>query len=121
MSACISRHGEFSNHEPTEEDPLTCRLCGVFDEEQARDRLAELEAKHVLVTGPVSSPFVKVLLEFDDQCILVGTGPLVGDITGTPWDLRMPGLPDLLRRLADQHESAITTGPDETTWLAGPT
>lgn len=61
---------------------------------------------------------VKVLLEFDDQLITVGTGPLAGDVSGDQWALHMPGLPALLRELAEQHESAITTGPPET-WLDG--
>lgn len=48
MSACISRHGEFSSH--TLDDSHTCTLCHVLDEEAlraelvaARARLVELE------------------------------------------------------------------------------
>lgn len=42
ISTCISRHGEFSSHTHTT-DPLTCDLCGVFDEDSARQRIATLE------------------------------------------------------------------------------
>lgn len=45
MSACISSHGEFSSHVFDDKDPLTCTLCHVFDEEEARARLVELEAR----------------------------------------------------------------------------
>lgn len=40
MSACISRHGEYSEHEP--DDDLVCQLCGVLDEAEllARARRA---------------------------------------------------------------------------------
>lgn len=65
----------------------------------------------------IAHPQVSVILEFDGQRIFAGAGPLTGDITGPQWGLRIPGLPDLLRTIADQHESAITTGPDPTVWL----
>lgn len=37
MSACISREGGYSNHEPGEE--FTCARCGVFDEVGALDAI----------------------------------------------------------------------------------
>lgn len=40
MSTCISTHGEFSSHDLTDPAfPLTCQLCGSFDEDAATDRL----------------------------------------------------------------------------------
>lgn len=35
MSACISSHGEYSEHEAGADDPFTCTLCGAFDETAA--------------------------------------------------------------------------------------
>lgn len=47
MSACISRHGEFSNHEFSAEgaDPFTCQRCWVFAESAALDALMAAEAR----------------------------------------------------------------------------
>lgn len=39
MSACISRHGEFSEH--SLDNSHTCTLCGVLDEEALRAELAQ--------------------------------------------------------------------------------
>lgn len=51
MSACISRHGEYSDHEP--DDAYTCTRCFVLDEaglradrDRARDLAAALEAEN---------------------------------------------------------------------------
>lgn len=35
MSKCISSHGEYSEHEPREDEPFGCALCGAFDEAAA--------------------------------------------------------------------------------------
>lgn len=45
MSACISSHGEYSEHEHGDEGRarFVCQLCGVFDEEAALQRIADLE------------------------------------------------------------------------------
>lgn len=42
MSACISRHGEFSSHQP--DDAYTCKLCGVLDEHGLIAELRQLRA-----------------------------------------------------------------------------
>lgn len=40
MSTCISRHGEYSEHDLSDPAyPLTCQMCGAFDEDAANDRL----------------------------------------------------------------------------------
>lgn len=40
MSACISRAGEFSEHEHDNEgEPFFCARCGAFDEQAVIDRL----------------------------------------------------------------------------------
>lgn len=46
MSACISRHGEFSAHTP--DDSHACTLCGVLDEDALR---AELEHAQPVLTA----------------------------------------------------------------------
>lgn len=43
MSACISRHGEFSSH--TLDDTHTCTLCHVLDEDALRAELTRLRAE----------------------------------------------------------------------------
>ena len=50
MSTCVSSHGEFSTHTPLDTDPLVCAFCHRFDEDEARDRLRELEERHGAVT-----------------------------------------------------------------------
>lgn len=42
MSACISRHGEYSSHDL--DDEFTCKLCGVLDEDAMRSELMGLRA-----------------------------------------------------------------------------
>jgi hypothetical protein len=41
VSTCISKHGEFSRHETSDE--FTCRLCGVFDEAGTLERIREAD------------------------------------------------------------------------------
>ena len=50
MSACISKHGEFSEHDPGSvgAERFVCRLCGVFDEGAVLQRLADLELAYEL-------------------------------------------------------------------------
>lgn len=43
MSTCISQHGEYSEHEPS--DDWSCNLCGAFDEPGVLDALKKAEAK----------------------------------------------------------------------------
>lgn len=71
---------------------------------------------------------VRVVLESDDfepdryrgRCVQVGTGELDSWGSGLNHARIIPGLPELLRQIAEQLESAMTTGPDETTWLGTP-
>lgn len=44
MSVCISGQGEFSSHQPLTDDPYTCGLCGVFDEDELRRDMARVVA-----------------------------------------------------------------------------
>lgn len=43
MSACISQHGEYSDHDPDER--FTCKLCGAFDETGALAEVDRLQAE----------------------------------------------------------------------------
>lgn len=60
MSTCISLQGEFSSHAPGAEggDRFICQACGVFDEEAALKRIAELEAalKPKRAVAPEAAP-----------------------------------------------------------------
>lgn len=67
---------------------------------------------------------VNVIIERVDgeQCvqwnrIWAGKGELDPKAHLTPEGWIFPQLPDLLRSVAEQLESAMTTGPDEKTWL----
>lgn len=70
---------------------------------------------------------VRVCLETEDyeperfrgSRVHVGKGTLAPNWHGPREALIVPGLPDLLRTIADQLESAMTTGPDPTAWLEG--
>lgn len=63
MSTCISRHGEYSAHEP--DDDHMCTLCGVLDEDALRAELRALRARgatHTLAPRP-AAPGVSVSAE----------------------------------------------------------
>lgn len=51
MSACVSPRGEYSEHTlgSTGEERFVCQVCGVFDEDAALARIAELEARPTVV------------------------------------------------------------------------
>ena len=47
MSKCISRHGEYSEHEPGEgAQRFVCQLCHVFDEDAALAHIDKLQAAY---------------------------------------------------------------------------
>lgn len=50
MSTCISKHGEYSSHNPSATDPLMCGRCFVFDEERAREQLTQV--RKILLSDP---------------------------------------------------------------------
>lgn len=52
MSTCISRAGEYSDHELTNaDDPFACQRCFAFAEAAAVERIKALEAKLALPCG----------------------------------------------------------------------
>lgn len=52
MSTCISREGEYSEHLPSEHDPLTCARCYEFDEVAARVALAKAKVEIIRLYAP---------------------------------------------------------------------
>ena len=50
MSKCISRHGEYSEHE-FGSDPFTCDLCGACVEDEALAELDRLRAENERLTN----------------------------------------------------------------------
>lgn len=62
MSACISRHGEYSEHTPDGE--YTCQRCLVLDEDALRAELRRLRAE---TTTATDEAVVKVLNEHPDM------------------------------------------------------
>ncbi|MGH3678257.1 MAG: hypothetical protein ACRDU5_21485 [Mycobacterium sp.] len=97
MSECISRHGEFSSHTRTD-DQLVCDLCGVFDEDGARQRIAELEAR-VDVVGEVRK------LEPKPGDVLVVRADGVGPE-------QVPELAAHIRDLVGEHVAVLFVAPD---------
>lgn len=55
---------------------------------------------------------------FRGSKVYVGKGFLDPHWYGPREALIVPGLPELLRELAENIEAGMTTGPDEATWLA---
>jgi hypothetical protein len=91
-----------------DENVVCCVNCG---EDMDDDMIYRWSTQRDAEPAPV-----RVVLETAHGRILVGMGLLAGGITGPTWALNMPGVPHLLRALANQHEDAITSGPPAT-WL----
>lgn len=90
MSACISRGGEYSDHEL--DDQFTCRWCFVFDAHAALARIEELEAALEEQAAECQEHQVKARTERDAARSIIERAEALLDVDyndpapGNPWE-----------------------------------